>query len=331
VAGAGKTRLLSELLQSTSRAGWRTVVAVPDPESHLVPTRVLAEAGLTSEPPLLTPADIETLAQSPDSRYWFVQAFRDAVESAAQDGTLLFTVDDLQWADAASVAIIRSLVETTRDLPILWAFAIRAGEYDEGVTAALRDWSARAASIEVAALSDESTVDMAGDLLGAVPDARLTATLRRAENVPLLVSELVQGLLEEDLISVSDGVATVQGERIPERFGASIRERILRLPRQAQHLVLVASVLGRDFSVPNLADLLEETTSNLIDGLDRAIEADILVASDRGNPSSPSPPRSPTRPSGETPQPSTSSMTLRCNWPRSMRQGLRAWRTKRST
>jgi len=277
VAGAGKTRLLGEIVTSTAGAGWRTVVAVPDPDSHLVPTAVLADAALGAEPPLLTLDDVAPLSANPDSRYWFIQMFRNAVESATQQRSFLFVIDDLQWADSASLAIVRSLVTSLADLPILWAFAVRTGEHDESVSSAVAEWSARGSVIEIDALSEQATVDMASDLLGGIPDARLEATLRRAENLPLLVSELVQGLLEENLVTVTHDVAAVEGEQVPGRFGASIRERIARLPRRASHLVQVASILGRTFSMSNLAELLDETTSDLIDGIELAIQADILV------------------------------------------------------
>ena len=277
VAGSGKTRLLGEVLKSTTGAGWRTTVAVPEPDSHLLPTAVLADAALGAEPPLLTLADIAPLSSNPDSRYWFIQMFRNAVESAAQDYSFLFVVDDLQWADPASISILRSLVTSLADLPILWAFAVRTGEPDESLAAAITEWSALGTIIDIDSLSDDATVDMAADLLGAAPDEKLEATLRRAENLPLLVSELVQGLVEEDLVLVENEVAVVRGDKVPERFGASTRERIGRLPRRAGHLVQVASILGRSFSVSNLAELLDETTSDLIDGIELAIQADILV------------------------------------------------------
>jgi len=277
VPGSGKTRLLGEILRSTSGAGWRTVVAVPDPDSHLLPTAVLADAALGAEPPLLTFADVAPLSTNPDSRYWFIQLFRNAVESAAQQNSFLFVIDDLQWVDAASLSIIRSLVTGLADLPILWAFAVRSGDHDESVAAALAEFQTLATVIDVEGLSDDATIDMAADLLGAAPDAQLEVTLRRAENLPLLVSELVQGLLEEHLVTVTDEIAAVHGEQLPERFGASIRERIARLPKPANNLVQVAAILGRSFSLSNLAELLEETTSDLIDGVELAIRADILV------------------------------------------------------
>ena len=277
VAGSGKTRLLGEMLATTTRSRWRTIVAVPDPESHLVPTAVLVEAALGSEPPLLSPAEVSSLASTPDATYWFIQMFRNAVEAAAQERSVLFVVDDVQWADAGSIAILRSLVTSTRDLPILWAFAARTGEHDATVATVLTEWAAAGTVIEVEPLSDAATTSMAADLLGAAPDARLEATLRRTQNLPLLVSEFVLGLLEENLVEVEGDVAVVSGEHNPERFGSSIRDRITRLPRRAFHLVLVASVLGREFSVSNLAELFGEPTSALIDSLDEAIRADILV------------------------------------------------------
>jgi DNA-binding CsgD family transcriptional regulator len=277
VAGAGKTRLLGEILQSTSLTGWQTIVAVPDPDSHLLPTAVLADAALGAEPPLLTLADVAPLSASPDSRYWFIQMFRDAVEAAAQRSSVLFVVDDIQWADPASIAIIRSLVTGLDDLPILWAFAVRAGEYDEAVASALDEWTRLGSRIEIEPLSVEATVDMASDLLGGVPDARLQAVLGRTANLPLLVNELVQGLIEEDLVTVTNDIAAPTSDLLPERFGQSIRARITRLPRRASHLVQVASVLGRHFSLSNLAELLDETTSDLIDGIESAIRSDMLV------------------------------------------------------
>lgn len=277
VAGSGKTRLLGEIIRSTGQGSWRTIVAIPEPDSNLLPTGVLADAALGAQPPLLTAANVAPLSANPDSRYWFIQMFRNAVEVAAQQNNVLFVVDDLQWADSASLGIIRSLVASMADLPILWVFAARDGEHDENVGAALNEWAARATVIELEPLSDSATRDMAADLLGAAPDAGLQAALRRTENLPLLVTELVKGLVEESLVVVDDGVATSRGDEVPERFGSSIRERIARLPRRAAHLVQVASILGRTFSVGNLADLLGEPAIDLIDGIDLAIRADIFV------------------------------------------------------
>ena len=277
VPGAGKTRLLGEILRSAAQGDWRSIVAIPEPDSHLVPTAVLADAALAAEPALLTAADVASLSASADSRYWFIQLFRNAVEAAAQDRSVVFVIDDLQWADSASIGIVRSLVTTLSDLPILWVFAVRSGEHDESVDAALAEWSDRGTVVSVDALTDTASIHMAADLLGAQPDARLEAMLRRAENLPLLVSELVQGLVEEKLVTVDDDMAIASGERLPERFGTSIRERITRLPRRASRLVQVAAILGRSFTLSNLAELLEESTSDLIDGVELAIQADILV------------------------------------------------------
>jgi DNA-binding NarL/FixJ family response regulator/type II secretory pathway predicted ATPase ExeA len=277
VAGSGKTRLVADIVARATARGGVSVVAVPDPDSHLLPTAVLVDAAVRSGLSLGADIDVESLSRDPSSRYWFVQVLRNALEATAQEREVVVVVDDLQWVDPVSVAILRSLVSGLSDLPILWVFAVRAGELEENFTLALDEWSARGETITVEPLSDAAVLDMASDLLGAVPDGRLTTALRRAENLPLLVTELVQGLVEEGLISVTGDVATATVSQVPDRFGASIRERIARLPFGGAHLVQVASIFGRTFTLANLAELLDATTSDLVQGVEAAIRSEILI------------------------------------------------------
>ena len=278
IAGVGKTRLLGEIADTTRSRGWGTVIAVPEPESHLLPVAVLVEAALGATPPLLTPAEIDPLSGDTDSRYWLTQALRNALETVATTQGVAVLVDDLQWVDSASLAVIRSLMARLSDVPILWVFAVRAGDHGaavhETVSAAT---AAGATTLGVAPLSDSAVGDMAADLLGAAPDPQLTGLLRRAENLPLLVAELVHGLVDESLVRVVGGTATAEGGRLPEGFGSSIRERIARLPGDAPLTVQVASTLGRNFTIANLGELLDTGTGGLMRGVDAAIRADIFT------------------------------------------------------
>ena len=276
VAGVGKTRLLGEIVKSADDRGWVTVVAVPEPDSHLLPTAALVDAAVASRPPLLSPDAMESFSGDADSRYWLAHALRNALEALATERTVVFVIDDLQWADAATLAILRSLMAGLRDVPILWVCAIRTGEYGPAVAKTLAVLEDTAVTVVVPALPDSAVGDMAADLLGAAPDAQLTETLRRAENLPLLVAELVQGLVEEDLVHVTGDTASVRTADLPDRFGASIRERISHLPDGASDLVQVASTLGRNFTIANLAELLGGDTLDLMNGVNAAIQADIL-------------------------------------------------------
>ena len=278
VAGVGKTRLLGEIADIARTRGWGVVVAVPEPESHLIPTAVLVDAALGASPPLLTPAEIEPLSGDADSRYWLTQALRNALEAVATTQGVAVLVDDLQWADSASLAVIRSLMTGLSDVPILWVFAVRSGDHGAAVNETVSAVTAAGATtLSIAPLADAAVGDMAADLLGAAPDPQLTGMLRRAENLPLLVSELVHGLIDENLVRVVGETATARESRLPERFGSSIRERIARLPGEAPHAVQVASTLGRSFTIANLGELLDTGAADLMRGVGAAIRADIFT------------------------------------------------------
>ncbi|SMQ73747.1 LuxR C-terminal-related transcriptional regulator [Agreia sp. VKM Ac-1783] len=116
------------------------------------------------------------------------------------------------------------------------------------------------------------------DLVGAPPGASLLAVMQRAENVPLLVIELLQGLMEENLVTTDSGLADALADsEVPERFGASIRERIMHLSQPARTLVQVAAVLGHGFTAQNAATLLDRTAAELVDPLAEAVAAHIIT------------------------------------------------------
>jgi predicted ATPase len=209
IAGAGKTRILAEVLDDAVQRHWHSVVAVADPDSSLIPLGPIIDAAASSTPPLLRRTEIESLASSPDMRFWLVQALQDALEQATANHGLVVVVDDLHWYDAASLAVFRTLVPRTADLPILWIFTVRSGEHGGGVMRTLAEISRTAEVLEVGPLRDEAVEDIITDVLGSAPDAAITSVVRRAENIPLLVLELLHGLLEEDLVVVSEDGATL--------------------------------------------------------------------------------------------------------------------------
>jgi DNA-binding NarL/FixJ family response regulator len=276
VAGVGKTRLLGEVLAAADDLDWGTVLAVPEPGSHLVPTAVLVEAALGANPPLLGPSDIEPFSGDPDSRYWLTHKLRNALEAEASERSVAVVVDDLQWVDSASLAILRALAVALADMPILWVVAVRSGDHGHAVNTALAAFAQSGTVVEVEPLPDAAVGDMAADLLGATPDARLTRALSRAENLPLLVSELVNGLVEENLVTVVGDTATADEATMPERFGSSIRERIDHLPDDVSRLVQAASTLGRTFTIANLTELLGVEVDDLMRGIDRAVASDLF-------------------------------------------------------
>ena len=87
-------------------------------------------------------------------------------------------------------------------------------------------------------------------MLGGEPDDALRKALSRADGQPFLLTELLRGLREENLVMVDGGTAELARDaRLPRRFVDSVAGQLARLTAPARDAVEMASVLGRSFSL----------------------------------------------------------------------------------
>ena len=142
------------------------------------------------------------------------------------------SLEDLHWADDATLAVIRYLVDHASEVPALLFGTIRTGEGREDVPALLEAGGARVCPI--GRLTDDEARDMAAACAGAgsLSGESLAAVVREAEGLPLLV---------EDLLATGDlgGIAP--------RFADTVRARLARLDARQRAVVDAAAVLGRRF------------------------------------------------------------------------------------
>ena len=52
---------------------------------------------------------LRDLSQSPDQRFWLLRELQEFLERAALRTPVLISVDDVQWADAATLAALGTL------------------------------------------------------------------------------------------------------------------------------------------------------------------------------------------------------------------------------
>jgi DNA-binding CsgD family transcriptional regulator/tetratricopeptide (TPR) repeat protein len=276
-AGVGKSRLLQDATAQAAAAGVRVAAARTDRDAHLIPLAPIMDAFGSGERPISDRVRLASVASDPEARYWLVQQLQDDIEQVALATGVMVVIDDLQWCDASSLAVLRSLSARLRDVPVLWLVALRTGEHDPSVSATVAELGSHGQLIDLAPLSSDATSAMICDLLGAAPDETVMDAARRTDNVPLLVVELVRGLLDEGLVEVADGVATMPKPASPAIFGSSVRESVRRLSRSGQQILQVGSVLGRSFTVEALSAMLALPAQRLLPGVQEAIDAGILV------------------------------------------------------
>ncbi|QUF05762.1 ATP-binding protein [Actinosynnema pretiosum subsp. pretiosum] len=134
----------------------------------------------------------------------------------------------LPVADPAAAKAARVLVRRPAADPVLWVIARRPAPDDHPDVPVLRLGDLDAAAVR----------DLARDALGGAPDAPLTGLLAGALGTPLLIGELLHGLLDEAAVHVRDGVAALrEGTAPPLRFRESVRGRVRQLSGPAREAV----------------------------------------------------------------------------------------------
>ncbi len=275
-AGMGKTTMLASALEQAQRHQWRTLVVAPDVASRSVPLAALLDA-VAGEQFGVDVAELERTLGSSEAPYWFTRAFSEAIQRSAMDEPMLIVVDDLQWLDAASAAVLASLVQGLEGEQIAWLFATRTGAPSAAHLRLIRLAEAHHSVIDLGPLSHEAAVAVASDLLGSPPGPMLENSLERTSRIPLLIVEMMRGLRDEDLLVQHGAAIESSGDHVPSRFGASSRERLTHLTDTALRFLQIASLIGRRFRLVDVLDVLGMTTRDSADVVEELVQSEVLA------------------------------------------------------
>ena len=186
-------------------------------------------------------------------------AGRALIERRLDTGPLILVVEDLHWADAASVDLLRHIADHLADRPLMVLLSHRPEGRPPSMARATQSL------IALSPLSREATRALVGGLIGS-GDAHLEALLdfvaTRAEGNPLFVEEIVRSL-------VSKGVLVREGDRwacpvawdavdVPQTLHGLLLSRVDRLPDSGRRVLQEAAVLGAQFDRALLAAIATE-------------------------------------------------------------------------
>jgi predicted ATPase len=203
--------------------------------------------------------ELETTRIEPDvmqGRY--IAATHRLLRGLAADRPVVLVCEDLHWADPASIEVARQVMPLATQLPILFVAAIRAETDSPGwaLIGQARDvFGDRLTEIQLEPLSDAESRALVSNLLEieSLPDEVRDLIMARAEGNPFFVEEVVRMLIERGVIVARDDrwVATdeVAGVDIPESLHGLLLARIDQLPDSAKRSLRIASVIGRQFPV----------------------------------------------------------------------------------
>src|ERR1700751_2272271 len=149
------------------------------------------------------------------------------LEELAAAGPVLVTVDDVQWADHATIHAFRSLPRLLASYPLSWILAMARSPHP-GAAELLFDLleDEGATRIILRPLDPGAQIALISDVLGAVPDTALVEFAVGAAGNPFILAEAFRGLLDEGAITVAGGRASLTSAQVSERIQILAADRL---------------------------------------------------------------------------------------------------------
>jgi DNA-binding CsgD family transcriptional regulator len=195
---------------------------------------------------------------------------------------VILVVDDLQWADQASIALWGRLARSVRQVPLLLVGMMRPVHQRDDLLA-LRRAADGAARVQLTGLTATEVADLVAALAGGKPDGNLLRLADGAAGNPLYVTELVAALARGASLAITEtGAAELAGDSAPGSLSAAIADRLGFVAGPVREVLRAAALLGMDFAVLDLAIVLGRNVADLIPAVDEACAVGVLAGSGHG-------------------------------------------------
>ena len=197
----------------------------------------------------------------------------------------MLVLDDLQWADEASLAVWHRLARSVTQLPLLLVAACRPLPRRAELAALRRAVAGSGVLIELAPLPPEPVLELVGGLVGATTvGPGLARVVAQAAGNPLYVREVVDALDREGRLTRADGTAELTRSEanagVSVSLAAAITDRLGFLSIDTLGMCRTAALLGAEFSAADLVVVAGRPMVDLAARIEEAVAAGVLVESD---------------------------------------------------
>ncbi|WP_250002345.1 BTAD domain-containing putative transcriptional regulator [Actinoplanes sp. M2I2] len=269
--GIGKTELLTHAFADAARFGCRVAWGAADQLGSRVPLQVLSRAlGLetASRRPQLAdaePAEDQIVA---------------AVRSACATSPLVLVVDDMQWADNATVRVWERMLGLVGKQPLLLVAAARPDAHQAGLRRLVQ--ARQRMPLDLGPLAPAELDRLVTALVGAPPGPHLREVTARSGGNPLFARELVTALRQRDAVAISGGRADIGPDvtvEPPQTLLDAVHAALDVLTPETREVLRLAALLGSEFSVSEVVAVTGRSALDLVGALEEALDAAVLVDS----------------------------------------------------
>ena len=231
-----------------------------------------------------------TAADGPDSaggeRYRLFDAVAAFLSTISMSSPVLLVLDDLHWADPATLLLLKHIVLDPRPASLLIL-----GLYRDNEVAASHPLTLLQADIEhdfridrvaLGGLEDEAVASMLDEMIHWSPPDAVAKDLRHdTEGNPFFLQEVIHQLdatgVAADRERMAQGHLVSAGPGVPSRVRDFVTRRMQRISAGALEALGVAAIVGTEFSLDVLGVVLALGDEALLDRLDEAVEASLVV------------------------------------------------------
>jgi class 3 adenylate cyclase len=247
-------------------------------------------ARLARDLPRRLPGTPEPESSDPETeRFLLFSAVSGALVELAVSVPVCLVLDDLHWADAQSVALVKHVTSfaASRALQVILAFRDSDLGTDHPLNAVLQDLR-RVEGVERIALEGFGATEVT-EVMAAAAGHELDADglmlaaeiASETDGNPFFVGEVLRSLVESGRLQYDSATERWSVDRmaplgLPESVRDVITRRVERLGEETHELLMLAAVIGRSFELGLLGRVVETPESEVLDRLEAAVTASLL-------------------------------------------------------
>ncbi len=211
----------------------------------------------------------------------------------APEHPLVIFLDDLQWADSASLKLIELMMKDSD-----WQYLFLIGAYrNNEVTAShplaialekLREESSRIETITVGSLGGKDVGQLIADTLRVDSSKVLPLVeiiVNKTRGNPFFVSEFLKSLYADNLLHFNLSchqweweIEKIRETQITDNVADLMINKLNKLPESARDVLRLAACIGADFDLKTLAKLREKSPREVFAELEVGIQKGLIVA-----------------------------------------------------
>ena len=293
--GIGKTSLIAEALALADEHGYRTLSGRAAEFESDVPFGVFVDAlerhvaSLGGKELALADEEIGLLASifpslgpengaqqaiaAADKRHRLLRAMRALIDQLADGHPLVVALDDLHWADAASVDLVCHLLHRGFEAEVLLLLASRPAQSDSRLLTALEEAERHEIGrrLELSPLSVTEAEELLGD---QVEPALRDSLYRESGGNPFYLEQLIGAARRSAGVPPRDRQTAEVG--VPPAVGATIKQELDALAPLARAVLQAGAVLGDTFESDLVAVIADIPESDALAALDELLELDLI-------------------------------------------------------